>query len=173
VLEEQQPAARLQEAPDVLERRLHVRDRAERVGDDDRVDALGRQQRGFAAERARLDREQHLARALSRQREHGLVRIDRDHALDLGRVVEMEIAAGAGADLEHTAGRIGHDTRALARDGAASAREIEQMRQDMAFVESHRTGPRAAVRNPGRVRPVRDGHCLHDRPLTAAPARAM
>ena len=125
VLDENERAARSQHAPHLAQRVCGIGDRAQRPGDDDRVDRRVGERNAIGILVEELHRKRRRRRLRSRHREQLGRRIDAVELRD-GARVERQVQSGTDADLEHDAARRRHMRRAQARRLLTRHRKIDE-----------------------------------------------
>ena len=141
MLTENETAPRAQHPRHAVQGGYRVRDSAETVGDQHRIDAGILQGDLFTGQTDKLDIEVDMRGAIRRQFPGLLRRIQADQPLDQRGVVERQVAAGANANFQHNAAGEGYYLLALLghRPGATGA--IDQPGQNLSFVKAHDDSP--------------------------------
>src|SRR5436309_13732892 len=121
----------------LLERRGNVGDGAERPGDDDGVDArIGERQRLLRGLRQELDREAPRRRSLPRHALEFEGRVDPVDPLHLWGIVR-EIEAGADANFQHIAARVGNPGGAETTSVLVPHAHVDEERPYVFGVKAH------------------------------------
>jgi hypothetical protein len=109
MLAKQQRAARLEHAPDLIERLGRFGNGAKRVGYHHGVGHGVLQRQLLADALPQLGREGHLVELLLSQLDHRLIGLDADQKVDTPRIVVGQIQAGAETDLDDDSPGARHD----------------------------------------------------------------
>jgi hypothetical protein len=135
-----QRPARAQDAAQLAQRGLDVRDRAHGPRGERSVEAVVGERQRRAVQAGALDGDARRIQPPAGELPSGVRRLDRRHPRDGGRV-ERDVQARAEADLHDLAGEPLADAPALRLGHRRAAQPVEHPRQDVLGVQAHAVQP--------------------------------